>query len=210
MKSQVNLIRSSEQRSASMVSLKSLALIFSIVIPLVILLLIAWAWMGYTERRSALQLVEGQWEEAERRVEEAQAVSRNLREVERYHTEVDGWNRSRLVLHEWLAGLQQIIPEEMQLRTLQARQRAEFVEDAGASRFFTVTLTGRCVGPDAENTVEVFRETLESESAFDSLIERVAVTGFQEDQSDGAAEHDRVFQIDVTFKARSFIETAGE
>ena len=68
---QVNLIRPSEQRSANVVSLKSMGFIAAIIAPLVILLCVAWAYMGYLEARSALRLLEEESLQSERPQKEA-------------------------------------------------------------------------------------------------------------------------------------------
>lgn len=207
---QVNLIRPTEQRSASMVSLKSLGLIAVGVSPLILLLLLMQVYLGYTEAHSTYQLLDYEWEDIQDDKERAMALAERLKSVEAIHDEVAGWGRSRRVWHEFLGALQPLVPPVMQLRAVRMRQQVALGDENEPIRYHVVTLSGRCTGADAEERVETLRRRLATDAPFIDLIERAVVTVFGDDEAEGARDEDRVFEIELDFYPSEFYAASGE
>ncbi len=207
---QVNFIRPAEIRSPSLVSIRSLILIAVMIAPLVLVLLIAYTYVTYLEQQSALKLVEGRWESAQRKKTRAAELVSKLNSLNRSQEELSGWRRSRLPCAEALLGLQQQVPPTIQLKNMNLRQTLEFATPANVQRHLKLILNGRCQGPDAEAKVEEFRRALTERPPFGPLVQSALVAGFREDTEAGAGELDRVFQVEVVFKPRSFREAAGK
>ena len=207
---QVSLLKSTEVRSASMVSVKTYILIAALVIPLVLIFVLGMAWMRYSDRANTLAVLEHQWEDAQRNQRVAAALLREVEEIQSIHQAVYGWHTSRGPWAKFLQALPDVVPAEIQLLSLQMRATPEAPPGGELIQSFRVTLTGRCVGPDADERVEMLRYALASMAPFDEWTERARVSSFAEDTGAGAGPLDRVFQIDVYFQPRSYDEVAGE
>ncbi|NLG36000.1 MAG: hypothetical protein GX548_11660 [Lentisphaerae bacterium] len=200
----VNLIRPQEQRSASLVSLKSLAWITAIVLPVILLLCMAWVYMGYAETRSVLRLLEQEKTQSAQTRNEARALRKELAGQKAILDEVMGWHRSRVPWHEVMAGIRPHVPETMQWRSLQMRQKLEVGKDGKPVRESVVVLGGRYQGGEAEAQVEAFRLAWISEEPMATWVQRAEVISYQEDDTPGAAPEDRLFQIEISFKPGRF------
>lgn len=207
---QVNLIRPSELRSASMVSGKSLVLIGGIVVPVVLLLWVAWTYLGSAEASSALRLLEQEKERIAPQQRTATAMRRTLDAQRALRDEATGWGRSRVAWHEVLASAAERVPPTMQWRSLQVRQQLVLDAKDQPVRDFLLTLQGRCQGPGAEAQVEAMRRAWEAEPPLAGRVARATVASYREDDGPGAAKEDRLFQIDVQFNPGAFHAAAGK
>ncbi len=206
----INLIRPAEQRSASLVSLRSIGLIALIIVPLTLLLMLGWAYMRYAEAQSALRLVEQDWARTEERQAEVVVLQQQLTTVQRYENDLMGWGRSRLPWHIIMGAMQEHVPETLQWRSWQMQTRFNRDSNEGLQRIYRVTLSGRSLGPQAESQVEVMRAAWEAHSPPANCVEQATVTVFEDDPTPGAAIEDRVFEIDVRFTPRNFHATADQ
>lgn len=206
---QVNLIRPSEQRSASAVSLKFLAQIAAIVAPASLLLYIGLAYLGYRDAQSGLRLLEQEKEQSIGQLVTAQRLAKALGVQQALHGEVLGWGRSRVPWHEVFDGILPNVPDTMQWRSLQMRVSMECAKDRKLRRDHLVTLVGRCQGPDAEGQVEALRRAWMEGSSLTQWVEQAEVVSFKEDDAPEAAKEDRRFQIDVKFRPGRFDAPAG-
>jgi hypothetical protein len=206
---QVNLIHKSEQRSGSVVSLKSLVRIGGVVIPIVILLAIGMSFVKFMVLQSELKILEDEWLDAEPKKAEALSLADQLRDNRNLFEELQGWRESHLDWHVHLAKIQSLVPPTMQLRSLAVNQVIQLLETAVPARVFTAKIAGRCQGRNAESDIEFFKRQVERVPPLVDDIATVIVTGYGEDRSEGAGEFDRVFQIDCNYRPRSFDETAG-
>lgn len=205
----VNLIRPSEKRSASLVSLKSLALIAAIIAPIVLLLCVAWAYLGYVEARSALVLFAAEWEEAEGQRDTARELRKELDRRNALQEEVSGWHDARIPWHLVLDHMQDHVPPTMQWRVLQLRTEWGLGTGNIPEMTALATLSGRCEGSDAERQVEALRRAWAAKPFMAQWTDRAVVTAFREDDTAGARREDRLFQLEITFHPRSFHATAG-
>jgi Tfp pilus assembly protein PilN len=159
----INFIEPQEVRSASMVSAKSMLQIFAVLVPAILVLMIFLAYIGYAEKKSALELHEGTWAKTEVRLNRANELNQSLQARKQAFGELAGWQQARMIWHEALDGIRASVPESVQIKVLQARQSLEVGEDGHARRVLRMIMSGRCEGPEAEATVERFRAALESE-----------------------------------------------
>lgn len=207
---QVNLIQEAERRSASLVRLKSIGLIAAAVAVTVLTASLAWKYLGYLEVRRALKQLEPQRVEFEQRRKETEALQQTLDIHKGYADEILGWSHSRLPWDEILAGIRKHVPDTMQWRTLQLRMQLAVGKDGHYAREHAVTLNGRHQGPNAEARVESFRRAWGTEAPMSNWTDKAVVASFTDDNTPGAAGQDRLFQIEVTFKPRSFRAPAGQ
>ncbi len=206
----VNLIRPSEQRSASLVSLKSLGLMAAILLPLILVLFIGWTYMGYLEVRSALKPLEHEQEKSERQKNEAMALIKQLRTQKALCEEVMGFHDSRVPWNVVLDTMIQPVPETMQWVDLKMRMEMQVAKDGQISRDHVLMLSGRCKGPNADQQVETFRRAWVSGSVMTQWVAKAEVVAFREDDGQDAAKDDRKFQIDVKFHPGRFHAPTGK
>ena len=207
---QVNLIRPSEQRSASLVSLKSLGLMAAILVPLILLLFIGWTYMGYLEVRSALKPLEQEQEKSERQKNEAMALNKLLRAQKTLCDEVMGFHDSRVTWHIVLDQMIPQVPETMQWVDLIMKLEMLADKDGKIIRNHLLMLSGRCKGPNADEQVETFRQAWISGSVMTQWVETAEVVAFREDEAPEASKEDRKFQIDVKFHPGRFHAPTGK
>lgn len=200
----INFIQPQEIRSASMVSVKSMIQIGTVMIPLVLVLFFASTYFSYAEHKSSLNLLEGTWSIKEKQLKRAQALNKNLLERRRALEEIEGWRISRMPWPDILSQLRVEVPPTIQLKVLQARQNFEAPASGPPQRTVRVTLNGRCIGPDAENRVDRLRADLLTQSRLGAFVQDARVAGFREDDESGAGPDDRTFQIQLNFIPRSF------
>ena len=205
----INFIRAFEQRSGSMVSLKSLVWIGVLVLPLIIAVVLGIAYVRYTEARSALRLTESDWERTRRQQEEALALRQQLDALRSYDDELMGWGRSRLPWHLILGNIQPHVPPEMQWRQLQMQQRLVRHAETGLTREHRLSISGRSLGPESEAQVELMRGAWTGFPPMSNWVERSVVTVFDDDATPGARREDRMFEITVQFHPGRFHAPAG-
>ncbi len=187
-----------------MVSLKSVGLMVAMFVPVVLLLILGWAYLKLHEARSELLLAEREWEHTELRQAGAVRLQQQLATVRSYEKELTGWGRSRVPWHIVLGAPPPQVPTNMQWRTLQMQQRFERDPDARLLRLHRLTIGGRSLGAQADAQVEIMRTVWENTPPLPQWVERAVVTVFEDDTTPGAAPEDRVFEIDIRFKPGRF------
>ncbi len=207
---QINFIQPAELRSASIVSLKSLVKIASVMLPLIVIILIVLAYVGYAEQKSSLGLLEDTWKSTEARQQRAQALGLQLEERKSALEELKGWSQSRPDWYAMMGTLSSVVPPVVQLKVLQARQALEVGEDGYPQRTLRIVMNGRCEGPDAEDVVEMFRRSIAVDSQMSDAIRAAQVAAFREDTETGSTPDDRTFQVEVDFIPRSIHATTPE
>lgn len=205
-----NFIQPAEIRSASMVSIKSMLQMSLLLIPLVMAVVIAHAYVTYAEQKSTQELLEGTWANMEGRKNRVADLTADFKTLNAAMTEVAGWERSRLAWHELLDGIQRQVPATIQLKALQVRQTLGVSDKGIIERSYRMTLGGRCQGPMADARVEEMRRAFNQENPMGPLVKSALVTGFREDTEPGANEQDRAFQIEIDFNPRGFREAPAK
>lgn len=212
---QVNLILDTEQRSGSVLSVRSLLRILSIVLPLIALVVLVSAILNLMTLRSKQRLFEAKWADAEPKMNKALALAEELTQNRALLEELQGWNASHLDWHTQLAGLRDVVPVTIQLDRLRVSQtlqlspgkkgEAEAATPTGPPvRAFALTMSGRALGESAEQDIQFLKRGMESAPAFTGIVSSVKVTKYGEDTAKGAGPNDRVFQIDSIYEPRAF------
>ena len=200
----VDLILPTEQRSGNPVSVKSLGRMASIIVPLIIVVIVAKiVWTGIQEERDFRTLKQDL--ELTKPVH-AHAVE--LMETFKVNREVKNeltyWASSRLSWNEQVLGLMQIVPTNVQLMSFRASEKLNLIDDKMPGRQITVSIRGRAVNGDAEESVKFLVEQLENTPPFGyGVISNVVMDG-RADVSPGAAPTDRTFDIKCTYFTRVF------
>ncbi len=201
----VDLILPTEQRSASVINVKSLTRISMIVVPVVVGLVIALAVMNIMRSRSDLRDLESQWKDAEPKKKAAAALRAELAVNQDLERRVTGWTRSRFNWHEQLRGIQKEIPEglRIQLAALSISSSLIVVGNTPA-RGASLTLRGLAFGENTEANVKTLKDSLLKSPVLSGAVGSVDITLFAANTSAGANKLDRIFQIDVYYNARKF------
>ena len=207
---QVNLIRATERRSASLVSLKAVGMIVAIVLPLIFVLLYMAMYFQLAEARSELVMLESEWGRTGPRVQEADDLITRYDELMVYSEAVQGWNRSRLPWGAYLDALQRQVPERIQLRSMLMSQVLAREGDGPLERRHVVVITGRCQGPGADELVEAFRAAFTSTAPLEQWVKRAAIVSFGEDRTPGTAADHYLFELELEFHPGSFDAVAAE
>lgn len=207
---QLNFIRPSEIRSASMVSVKALAQIGAIVIPIVFALYMAALYFGYAEEESAKEVLTGNWDSLAAKERRATELDKRLKERREIRNRLTGWSESRLNWSELLHGLRAEVPAQVQLKVLKARQNLGIGEDGHAQRSYGLIINGRCVGPAAEERVQALEASWYHKAPFEELVKQTTLADFEVDTDPKANPEDRIFQIEIQLKPRSLHAVAGK
>lgn len=207
---QINFIRPSEQRSASMVSLKFLGTIAAVAVPTAMLLWIGWTYMGYLEARSRLAGLEEEQAQSKHQQQEAQSLKKKYDRQRALNDELMGWSRSRVPWNEVLDGMWAGVPDTMQWRSLKMDAKISWPKDGELVREHVFVLSGRCQGPNAEGQVSDLWRSWVSNAPMSNWIQEAKVTSFTDDKTPGAAKEDRLFQIDASCYPGRFHAPAGK
>ena len=201
----VDLILPTEQRSASVINVKSLVRIATIVVPTILGLLIALAVMNMIRISSELRNLESQWKEAKPRKEAAAALRKELAGNQDLEKKLTGWTNSRLNWHEQLRGIQKEIPAELQIQLAALTIGSSMVlVDKVPGRAASLTLKGVAFGENTEANVQKLKASLQQSTTLAAHIGAVEVTRFDASKAAGANKLDRFFQIDAPYKPRKF------
>ena len=201
----VDLILPTEQRSASIINVKSLARISMIVVPVILGLVIALAVMNMMRARSDLRDLEAQWKDAEPKKKAAAALRAELAVNLDLEKNLTGWTSSRFNWHEQLRGIQKEIPLELRIQLLTLTVNSSmFVVGNTPARGASLTLRGLAFGENTEANVKILKASLLKSSTLSGAVDSVEITQFAANTSAGANKLDRIFQIDVLYKARKF------
>lgn len=202
----VDLILESEQRSASVVNLKSILRIASICVPVILVVFILSAVVKMMALKSEFNMLEGQMENAVAKQEAAAKLREELATNLNVLNELEGWRNSHIDWHKQLLGLQKEVPKEIQLSALKLSQTLDLIESGVAARVFTMVLEGNAVGEDAEYNVYRLKRRLENTQLFSSIIEEdgVKVAKYASNPEKGAHKTDRIFRIECLYQDRKF------
>jgi len=200
----VDLILPTEQRSASVINVKSLVRIAIIVVPLIVVLAIALGVVNMMQSRGDLDRLKTQWKETEPQKQAAAKLRTQLADNLALEKKVSGWAGSRTMWDQQLRGIQRELPPEARIQLTRLNLGSPISVAAGKVPVRTglLVLQGAAYGENSEANVQTFRQALVKSPALAALVEKVEVTRF--DANPKAGKFDRVFQIDITYKARKF------
>ena len=202
----VDLILPTEQRSASVVSLKSLIRIAIIVVPIIILLAIAMGVLYMLSYRNDFKDMEEQWKDAQPKQEAAGRLRQELIANEDLAVKVAGWATSRLLWHEQLRGIQKAVQPEFKIQLLRlALSSSQFmVDNRIPARGGGLVVQGLALGENAEANVRNLQQAFLTSPALTGCVTQVEVKRFEASTVEKATKYDRFFQIDLNYAPRKF------
>jgi hypothetical protein len=198
----VDLILPQEQRSASVLNLRFISRLASIVVPTVAALLIALSIINAVNLGNRVKLMERMWLETEPVKEKALQVLKQAKLNNQMYGELEGWGHSRVDWNTLIASLQRGVDPRIQLANLRVSQVLTLVKDGKLpARSFSLSLAGRASGQGAEVAVERLQQHLLESPEFAPLMESADIARYSADPD---RKEDRLFQIDCTFKPSLF------
>jgi Tfp pilus assembly protein PilN len=201
----VDLILPTEQRSASVLNVKSLVRIASVIIPILVAMVIGNFILGMLQTRNRLNQLESQWNTASPQQDDALTLREQLQTHRRVLSEIEGWRSSRFVWSEQLNGLLDQVPESIQLRQYRVSQTLHLNESSTQPvRAFGASLAGVAEGRSADDDVQALKIRLSDTEPFASKIASVEVPAFGADPSPSASKSDRIFRIEMRYQPRPF------
>lgn len=203
----VDLILPTEQRSASVVNVKSLARIASIVVPAILGIVIALAVVNMIRYRSDLKDLEAQWTQTKPKKEAAAKLRTELAANQDLEKRLTAWTKSRLDWHSQLRGIQKEVQPELRIQLTSLTIGSDMtLTDKGTipARIDTLILKGMAFGENTEANVQKFKASLQASPTLAGHIESMDITRFDASKASGANKLDRVFQIEAGYKARKF------
>ena len=200
----VDLILESEQRSGSIITVKSLVRIVSILVPLVVGLLLAWQAYGLVRIKTELRSTEARWQSVEPLEMKAKKLAQERQANEDQLAQLNGWRKSHMDWHAHLLQLFHSVPENIQLQNLRISQALQVTSNKVPARAFTLELRGKAVGVEAESSVNSYKRMLLEGPAFSNDVTRVEVPLFGADTTAGAGKNDRIFEIRCSYRERLF------
>jgi len=197
----IDLILESEQRSASLVNVKSVTRIAAIAGPLLLLLGIAWMVIRFMAVKNRERMREAEWRVAEPKYEEAMKLNAEMKTNREILKLVKGWRDSGLAWAGQLAALRDTTPAQIQLVYLKSTEDVR-AADGKTKRFLSLQLQGKAIGTNAQENVDGLRGSLAEAETFKPFLEKIDVVEFKADTDKDADKHDRVFRIEGRYKPR--------
>ncbi len=207
----VDLILESEQRSASVVSLKLLKRLAMIVVPALLILIAMFVMLGTMRMGAQVSNLEAQWKALEPQRDAAQAGIREIGRNAAIVKALDSWPATKLTLHDQLAAIMRLTPETMQITQMTYNQTIA-VSARSRARTTTLRMQGKSKGLEedevedrfAEKNIELMASLFRTEEPFATLLSSVNMRGFS-DSSDGALPADRIFTLECEYHPRNFL-----
>ncbi len=196
-----DLIFPNEQRSASMISVRSITRIASIVGPAVALLLIAFVVMNALTLSSKVKSAEREWTSIEPHKEQARKVLQAAEVNDGILQEVEAWKHSGTDCAPQLLSLQQTISPDIQLRSMRVSQVLKQNDRGVTSRTFIMSLEGTAVGRNAEISVEGLQKHLMDGEAFKGIVASARIPSYGADPDNKA---NRIFQLECEYDPSAF------
>jgi hypothetical protein len=198
----VDLLLDSERRSSSMLSLRSIIRIGSIVGPIALVVFLLLGGMAFFRTVHEVNMLESRWKEMQPRTKEAARCLADYQVNREVVKSIEGWRRSRLAVHEQLLGLMRIVPPEVQLLRLTLLQDVTVGSNKVPGRVFSLNVQGKATGASAELRVKETETRLLGMPPFAGLMQKADVVQYGADVTQGAGKDDRVFQIACRYAPR--------
>ncbi len=198
----VDFILESEQRSASVLSLKFLKRLAAVLIPG--LVAVSLTLLALDTRRLAAEAAqrETEWRLLEPQKTQAESLMAELEREQNILNALQSWPESRVTVHDQFAALMTMIPPSIQLTRLNYDQ-ADDLSGSRSRRQIRMRMEGRAVGENSEARLQDLVDTLEQEEPFRSLVDQLDMRGGRDTAAD-AGPHDRTFHIDCQYEPRLF------
>lgn len=197
----VDLIFPDEQRSASMLSMRSFTRVASIVGPATALLLIGFIVMNAFTLSRKVTHAEDEWSTIEPRKEQALKVLEAGQVNDGIFEEIEAWKRSGIEWTPQFIALQESIAPNIQLQMMRISQVLNQTDEGIAARTFNMTLNGTAVGRNAETAVEGLQKHCTEGDAFKDLVASASIPRYGADPENTA---NRIFELECTYESISF------
>ncbi len=201
----IDLILESEQRSASVLSLKLMRRLALIAVPVLLGLIVVFSVLGTMRMGMRATDLETQWRILEPQRDAALERSRQVARHRAILHALESWPETKLTLHEQLAVIMAIVPETIQITQFNYVQT---ISHAGRDRARETNflISGRARGSDATESrtiIERLEDLFRTTEPFATLVKSVTMSG-RADTSEDALETDRRFDIECEYHPRPF------
>ncbi len=196
-----DLIFPNEQRSASMVSMKSIARVASIVGPAAVVLIIAFIVMNALTLAGKVKHADKEWADIEPRKEQALKVLNAGKVNDSILTEIESWKHSSVDWAPQMTSLQKSINPNIQLRSIRISQVLNQSDRGITARTFSMTLSGTAVGREAEAAVEGLQKLFIEDDAFRDLVASARIPRYGADPDNKA---NRIFELECEYNPSPF------
>lgn len=201
----IDFIYETEQRSASLISLKFVARLLGIVIPLTAIVFVAFVVYRYHQTKRELAGVELHWRTLEPAYQEAQQLLVDLESVRGINAEFERWRNVRLRLLGPLEAVREATPPTIQLTRLQVREDLKIERNVPVYHV-DLMLEGRARGASPRTDVEQLQHDLREHPAMAELVDQVVIPpgSFQADPDRDAEREHRIFRLHAPLIPRRF------
>ncbi|MBL7076672.1 MAG: hypothetical protein ISS31_04295 [Kiritimatiellae bacterium] len=196
-----DLIFANEQRSASMVSMRSITRVASIVGPAAAAILIAFIVMNAIALAGRVKTANKEWMSVEPRKEQALKVLHAGKINDGILAEIEAWKHSSTDWSPQLTSLQKSINPNIQIRSMRISQVLNQTDKGFTARTFSMTLSGTAVGGEAEEAVEGLQKHFIEDDAFKELVASAKIPSYGADPDNKA---NRVFELECEYNPSAF------
>lgn len=201
----VDLIFENEQRSASLLNLKSITRVLAITIPSIILIIIALFVLDMMKINGELKDLEEAWANSQPKQQEAMTIAAERKNNLNTVAELEGWHDSRLTWNEQMLALMRIVHINIQLTTLTTTETvAEDEKSKIPTRFYKMMIEGETAAVDAEQIVNKLQDQLQKSPPFDKLVNENGSSVIRYERKKDGGANDRSFTIQCSYKPREY------
>ena len=201
----IDFIYASEQRSASLVSLKFVVRLLGMLIPVAALLFGSIAYFQTRQVKIQLKAVEAHWKTIEPVYLEATQLETDLASIRAIKKEMDGWRNLRLEWAKPLAAVRETVPETVQFTSLRFEENMK-IEGTVPVYHGELIIQGRARGTAPRIDVEQLQSNLLEHAHLVDIIHDVVIPpgSFQADPDRDAEREHRIFSLRIPLIPRRF------
>ncbi len=201
----IDFIYASEQRSASLVSLKFVVRLLGMLIPVLLLLFGSIAYFQTRQVKVELAAVEAHWKTIEPAYLEARQLERDLESILAIKKEIEGWHNLRLEWAKPLAAIRETVPATVQFTSLRSDESMQLAGTVPVYRT-EIIIQGRARGPAPRIDVEQLQSNLLEHAHLVDIIHDVVIPpgSFQADPDRDAEREHRIFTLRAPLIPRRF------
>ncbi len=196
-----DLIFVNEQRSASMISVRSITRVASIVGPAVAVLLIAFIVMNAVALSGKVKSAEKDWLGIEPRKEQALKVLNAGKVNDGILEEVEAWKHASIDWSPQLISIQRSISPSIQLSAMRISQVLNQNDEGITARTFSMSIGGIAAGSEAESAVESLQNLFIEDESFQQLVAGSNIPKYGADPENKA---NRVFELECEYNPSPF------
>lgn len=202
MNMRVDLILAEEQRSASVLNVKSLLRIGMIVGPAILGLLVAYAVFDTWKIGSSLNNLKEQTAAASPKKRTALALRSKLNEQRSIRDDLYRIHGARIAWHQQLSELQKHVPAEVQFTKLSIQLAPPVAVGNLQAHQYTLLIEGKAKGATSEANLGRIKTKIQKVPVMADLMDDVRVKARRD--RDSSDNRDRSFSITCTYKPQTF------